>query len=135
MMTNAAVWEEPLFRGFLWGYLRLAKWKNVWIWLFQAVLFTLGHVYYLRSEAFVPWLIRMLLPSLLIGFIAWRAGSIFASMVTHGTFNACGDILFHSKSLSGAMQVAWSGMIILAVILGCVLIFEWRVQYQASKGL
>ena len=133
MMTNAAVWEEPLFRGFLWGYLRLAKWKNSWIWLFQAALFTLGHVYYLKSEAFIPWLIRMLLPSLLFGFIAWRARSIFASMVTHGTFNATGDMLFHSRSLSGAMQVAWSGMIILIVILGCVLIFEWGIQKRTLR--
>jgi len=54
-------------------------------------------------------------------------------MATHGTFNATGDMLFHSQSLSGAMQVAWSGMIILTVILGCVLIFEWSVQKRTPK--
>jgi hypothetical protein len=42
----AAVSEEPLFRGFLWGYLRQSKWKDVWIWLFQTGLFTLSHIYY-----------------------------------------------------------------------------------------
>jgi hypothetical protein len=41
------------------GLLRLAKWKNVWIWLFQAGLFTLGHVYYLRVEPFGSWFIRI----------------------------------------------------------------------------
>ena len=30
-MTMAAVFEEPLFRGFLWGYLRRMHWKNGWI--------------------------------------------------------------------------------------------------------
>jgi hypothetical protein len=37
-MTNAAVFEEPLFRSFLWGHLQIAGWKNGWIWLFQAGL-------------------------------------------------------------------------------------------------
>ena len=53
-MVNAAVWEEPLFRGFLWGYLRLAGWKNGWIWLFQALLFTAAHCYYLRTNRLAP---------------------------------------------------------------------------------
>ena len=95
-MTNAAAWEEPLFRGFLWGYLRLAKWKNVWIWLFQAGLFTLGHVYYLRVESLGPWLIRIMLPALMLGLIAWGARSITASMITHGFFNATFDMLTHT---------------------------------------
>ncbi len=133
-MTNAAVWEEPLFRGFLWGYLRRAQWKNGWIWLFQAALFTLGHVYFLKNEAFIPWLIRMLLPSLLIGFIAWRARSIFVSMVTHGVFNAYGDMLFHTRSLPEAMQVGWSAMIVLAGILMGVWIIEWRI-HRSTHGV
>jgi membrane protease YdiL (CAAX protease family) len=104
-MTWAAVFEEPLFRGFLWGYLRRVQWENGWIWLFQAILFTLGHVYYLQTEAIGPWFVRMMLTSLVIGFIAWRAKSIFASMVTHGMFNTSNDMLFHTRSLSEAVKV------------------------------
>lgn len=123
-MTNAAVWEEPLFRGFLWGYLRQARWKNVWIWLFQAALFTAGHVYYLRTEAFGPWFVRMIVPSLLIGLIAWQARSIFASMLTHGAFNAIADMLNHTRSLDEAVQVAVWAML----ILGVVLVIVWAVE-------
>lgn len=123
-MSNAAVFEEPLFRGFLWGYLRLAKWKNVWIWLFQAGLFTLGHVYYLRAEPFESWLIRLLVPSLVLGLVAWGARSITASMVTHGFINATNDLLMHQGTLEQAIGTAWAAAIILAVTL--VLVITWE---------
>ena len=123
-MTNAAVWEEPLFRGFLWGYLRLAKWKNVWIWLFQAGLFTLGHVYYLRVEPFGSWFVRITIPALTLGLIAWGARSIAASMVTHGFFNATFDVLMHYGTPGQAVGIAWTAVIILGVILGLVITWE-----------
>jgi membrane protease YdiL (CAAX protease family) len=124
-MTNAAVMEEPLFRGFLWGYLRKARWNNVWIWLFQAALFTAGHIYYLSTEPFFPWLIRMMIPSLLIGFVAWRSRSIAASMVAHGFFNAAGDMLLHTSSLAGAYAVAWTALVILGIVLAVIFIIDF----------
>ncbi len=123
-MTMAAVFEEPLFRGFLWGYLRRARWKDGWIWPFQALLFTLAHVYYLQTEAIGPWFLRIALPALLIGFIAWQAKSIFASMVTHGFFNASGDMLLHTRSLSQAVNVGWTVIILILVIFAVVWIAE-----------
>jgi membrane protease YdiL (CAAX protease family) len=130
-MTHAAVFEEPLFRGFLWGYLRLAKWKNVWIWLFQAGLFTLGHVYYLRVEPVGPWLIRLLIPSLLLGLIAWGARSITASMVTHGFINATGDLLMHLGTPDQAIGIAWTAVTILAAAL--VLVITWE-RFGPRRG-
>ena len=115
-MTSAAVFEEPLFRGFLWGYLRRVRWKDGWIWLFQALLFTLGHIYYLQTEAPGPWFVRILLTSLVIGFIAWRAKSIFASLVTHGMFNASHDMLMHTRSFSEAVKVGWTAVVVIMAI-------------------
>jgi membrane protease YdiL (CAAX protease family) len=123
-MTNAAVWEEPLFRGFLWGHLRLAGWKNAWIWLFQAGLFTLGHIYYLRAEPFGAWLVRILVPALVIGLAAWGARSITASMVTHGFFNATGDLLMHLGTPAQSMQVAWTFVAILSTAV--LLVIAWE---------
>ena len=96
-----------------------AGWKNGWIWLFQAVLFTLAHLYYLRTEPFGSYFIRLMIPSLLIGLIAWRARSITASMVTHGFLNATGDLLMHTGTLAGALTVAWTraGIVAAALIL------------------
>ena len=115
-MTTAAVFEEPLFRGFLWGYLRRMHWQDGWIWLFQASLFTLGHVYFLQTEPIGPWFMRIMLTSLVIGFMAWKAQSIFASMVTHGMFNASNSMLLHTRSLAEAVNVGWSVVIIIMVI-------------------
>ena len=124
-MTMAGVLEEPLFRGFLWGYLRRIHWKDGWIWLVQALLFTLGHVYYLRTEAIGPWLARIMLPALLIGFIAWQAKSIFASMVTHGFFNASGDMLLHTRSLEEGVKFGWTAILFILVIFAPLWIAEW----------
>jgi membrane protease YdiL (CAAX protease family) len=130
-LTQAAVLEEPLFRGFLWGTLRKIHWSNHWIWIFQAALFTVGHVYYLQQEAFIPWLIRMLIPSLIVGFVAWQARSIFASMVTHAVFNASGDMLMHTRSLSEAINYCW----IVVGILGILLILVWLADHFFRKTI
>ncbi len=108
------------------------KRPNGLIWLFQAVLFTLGHIYYLKDEAFVPRLIRIMLPALLTGFIAWQARSIFTSMVTHGVFNASADMLLHTRSLSEAIHVSWSAAVLLTGLLVGVWILEWLRHRRAS---
>jgi len=85
----AAVAEEPLFRGFLWGYLRQFGWKERWIWLFQAGLFTLGHIYYLNKAPISFWLM-VPTSALVFGLMAWRSRSIATSMAVHGAVNAFG---------------------------------------------
>lgn len=83
----AAIIEEPLFRGFLWGVLRKAGWKEVWVWLSQAFLFWIGHIYYLRDAPVSFWLI---VPSgaLILGLLVWRTRSISASMAAHAAVNS-----------------------------------------------
>lgn len=88
---RAASLEEPLFRAFLWGYLKLAGWKDRWIWLLQAGLFWLGHLYYLGPNPVSFWIV-VPLGGLVIGWVAWRTRSIGASMLTHGLGNALGAL-------------------------------------------
>ncbi|HWI62847.1 MAG TPA: CPBP family intramembrane glutamic endopeptidase [Symbiobacteriaceae bacterium] len=87
--TRAAAFEEPLFRAFLWGYLKLAGWKDRPIWLLQAALFWLGHLYYFAGNPISFWVV---VPTggLVIGWVAWRTRSMGASMLTHGLGNAIG---------------------------------------------
>lgn len=88
----APINEEPLFRGFLWGYLRQRKWKDVWIWLFQAGLFTLAHIYYAGQYPLLFW---VLIPStaLLLGALAWRSKSIAPGILTHAMVNGSAYLL------------------------------------------
>jgi membrane protease YdiL (CAAX protease family) len=94
----AAVSEEPLFRGFLWGYLRKLKWRETWIWLFQAGLFMFSHIYYVTRNPISFWI---LVPfgALVLGWLAWRSRTIAASMAAHGMVNATGYTLGYFVAL------------------------------------
>lgn len=83
----AAVSEEPLFRAFLWVYLHKAGWKTIWIWLFQAALFTLAHIYYITKLPISFWLI-VPLAGLIFGALVWRSKTISSSLAAHATMNA-----------------------------------------------
>jgi len=85
----AAVTEEPAFRGFLWGHLRKMNWPEGWIWLFQAGVFWLVHIYHLRSAPFSFWIV-VPKDALILGLLAWRSRSIVASIAAHAAGNALG---------------------------------------------
>jgi membrane protease YdiL (CAAX protease family) len=78
----AAISEEPLFRGFLWGYLRRMGWTEIKTWFFVASLFWLGHLFYVGRAPLVFW-IEIPLAALIFGLLAWKSRSIAASMMAH----------------------------------------------------
>lgn len=91
-LCTAAVAEEPLFRGFLWGFLREYNCPDGWIVLIQMALFMLGHSYYLATLPFSFWVV-VPVAALLLGLIAWRSRSVSYSMVAHGILNGLGEFL------------------------------------------
>ncbi len=93
-LSRAATYEEPLFRGFLWGYLRLLGWKDGAILWFQTGLFMLGHLYYLPSHLF-SLLFIVPLGGIIFGLLAWRSRSIAPSMLAHAAANSFGDLVAH----------------------------------------
>ena len=93
-LANAAAPEEPLFRGFLWGFLKKLHWKELWIWLFQALLFVLGHLYYLGVSNYSFFLL-VPMGALVLGLLAWRSRSIGTSMIAHGLTNSLGMLVAH----------------------------------------
>jgi hypothetical protein len=86
-MSTAAIDEEPLFRGFLWGYLRDLGWKEKWILIFQAFLFWTIHINYWNK---FPFIILLPFLGLLLGILAWRSRSIATSMAAHAGYNTLG---------------------------------------------
>lgn len=85
----AAVTEEPLFRAFLWVHLLKAGWKPVWVWLFQAGLFMLGHIYYINVLPVSFWLL-VPLAGLILGALVWRSKTISSSLAAHAIMNTLG---------------------------------------------
>ncbi len=90
-LSFAPINEEPLFRGFLWGYLRQLKWKESLIWPFQALLFTSAHVYLAHQFPIMFW-VFIPLAGLLFGLLTWRSRSIAAAILAHGMLN--GSVYF-----------------------------------------
>jgi membrane protease YdiL (CAAX protease family) len=95
-LTNAAILEEPFFRGCLWGFLRKMNCKEFTIYLVQVGLFWLGHIYYINTVPYSFWIL-VPLSGLVLGFLAWRSRSIGTSMVTHGVINGLGQFLSFYK--------------------------------------
>jgi len=83
----AAVSEEPLFRGFLWGRLRILGWSEVWVWLVQALLFLSAHIYFINAMRY-NFFVVVPTAGLLFGLLAWRSRSIAPGMVAHAGYNA-----------------------------------------------
>lgn len=87
----AAVYEEPIFRGILWGKTRQLFHNNsLWINIFQAIIFTLAHgllvVNFLQSPGFAT----IFVGGILFGYLAWRSHSLATSMAAHAFYNAFG---------------------------------------------
>jgi hypothetical protein len=85
----AGVIEEPVFRGFLWGYLIKLNWSDRRIWLVQAGLFTLAHIYYINTYP-ISFFVIVPVGALALGYLAWKSRSVATSMVAHGMMNATG---------------------------------------------
>ena len=94
-LSNAAVMEEPLFRGFMWGCLEKSGWRQAWILLFQATIFCIGHVYYLPHDPI--FFIGTFIDALVFGFLVWKSKSIGTSMIAHGLINSLVDLIVHYK--------------------------------------
>lgn len=90
-MGYAAVMEEPVFRAFLWGYLLKLGWNDRRIWIFQMVLFTIGHMSGLRWFP-IQFFVTVPIASLILGYLVWRSRTIMASLAAHGMLNATGDM-------------------------------------------
>ena len=87
----AAISEEPLFRGFLWGYLR-KRISNEWIIsILIAFIFWMGHLYYIE-RGIVFWLIHPVMALFLSVTVKWSK-SVSQSMLLHTSVNAIHDIL------------------------------------------
>ncbi len=91
-LTNAATYEEPLFRGFLWGLLSQRGWCASTIWLFQAVIFWLCHIVYIVHFPISFWVIVPLM-GLALGLIAWRACDITPTMLAHGLIDSLPQLI------------------------------------------
>ena len=81
------IFEEVLFRGALWAYLRDLGVKERTAFFLQAFLFWIAHSKFLFLESGYRFWVARPLVSLLLGFLAWRSKSLAPSTVGHFLYN------------------------------------------------
>jgi hypothetical protein len=91
-LTRAATYEEPLFRGFLWGYLKDRDWPERRV----ALLFWVGHLYCMFRASVSFWFV-VPLGSVILAYLAWRSRTIAATMTAHAFLNTLGDTVGHRR--------------------------------------
>lgn len=87
----AAVSEEPLFRGFMTGYLRKRGMKELTICIAVAFAFWMGHIYYIGTGINF-WLIHPI-AALLFSVVAMKTKSVSYPMILHSCINAFTEVL------------------------------------------
>jgi membrane protease YdiL (CAAX protease family) len=91
----AGVDEEPLFRGLLWGQLRISGWRNLYILFGQALVFMLAHGRLLTNISNLPFALSIFLGGVIFGLLVMRSRSVATSIVAHGFYNASGIFTYY----------------------------------------
>ncbi|AEE91070.1 Abortive infection protein [Tepidanaerobacter acetatoxydans Re1] len=95
-LSFAAIMEEPLFRGFFWGYLKKYKLSDITICVIQALLFWGVHIYYIDTGLNF-WIFHPI-TAFLIGVIIVKTKNIAYSLVAHALINTISQIfMFYYK--------------------------------------
>lgn len=92
LLGSAAVFEEPFFRAFLWGFLALVGFKNRQILILQTLLFAVAHFYYVPNSL-VSFFFIVPFGALCLGYLAMKTKSIASSIVAHGVSDGLGYTL------------------------------------------
>lgn len=81
------VFEEILFRGAFWAYLRERGLRERAAFSLPAILFWISHHrFLLLSDQYFFWIVAPLV-SILLGLLAWRSKSLTPSTISHFLFN------------------------------------------------
>ena len=130
MAIVPAVFEELFFRGYLFSALqkRFSPWRTIFV---TAVLFGAFHVLaksVLATERFFPSTCM----GLVLGFVAWRSGSVFPGMLLHACHNGLLVLVFYYRDEIAALgwgvadesnlPLKWIGMSLLGTAVGMILV-------------
>lgn len=80
------LFEEVLFRGALWAYVRGLRLSEQAAFAIQAVLFWVSHHETLLNNPYFFW-VALPIDAILLGLIAWRSKSLTPSTISHFLFN------------------------------------------------
>jgi membrane protease YdiL (CAAX protease family) len=85
VILSSVVYEELIFRGLLWMFLKKMHLSERKVFYVQSFLFWIAHINYIENP-FSFWLYVPMM-SLILGILVWRSQSIFKSTIVHYVFN------------------------------------------------
>lgn len=88
------VFEEVIFRGALWTYLRSLGISERAAFIVQAFLFWIAHHRSLLLNGQYFFWVTVPCVAILLGLLAWRSKSLTPSLIGHFLFNFIGQLLF-----------------------------------------
>ncbi len=123
----AAISEEFLFRGFL--QIALEKKGDIT----RAVLLTSIAWTLIHQNPY--WAIQIFIVGVIIGFVAWRADSVFPAIIVHGIYNLIGVLIINVESPEAISLYEWRGhvnplLLLTGLILLVVSIRKMNQLYQ-----
>lgn len=80
------VFEEVLFRGAIWAYVRSIGLSDQAAFCIQAILFWVSHHEFLLNNPYFFW-VDLPIISILLGLMTWRSKSLTPSTISHVIFN------------------------------------------------
>jgi membrane protease YdiL (CAAX protease family) len=83
---SAGIFEEPIYRGFLWGFLRNIGLSEGQTLIAQGGLFWISHINFIHYP-FTFWITASVM-ALVLGFLALRSKSIIPPIIAHVIYNA-----------------------------------------------
>ncbi len=86
------VYEEMIYRGLLWMFLKDLNWSQSKIFFFTGILFWFSHLDHLPDTPVDFWIFIPVL-SLLLGFLVLRSKSITPSIIAHSLVNGLINIM------------------------------------------
>lgn len=92
-LSSAVIYEEIIFRGFLWGYLRQVGYSDGLSCIFQGVIFWLIH--FSKYGFSIPELIIIFLLTISTTIIVRYSRQVFPALVIHSFTNALTNILLY----------------------------------------
>jgi membrane protease YdiL (CAAX protease family) len=85
-VAHTSILEEPIFRGFLWGYLRKKGFNERRILWIQAFLFWISHIGFINT--FYAFFLTIPIRGLFFGWLVLRSKSLAPSIIAHAIYNS-----------------------------------------------
>jgi membrane protease YdiL (CAAX protease family) len=90
------VFEEVIFRGALWAYLRGLGFSDRAAFSVQAVLFWISHHRFLLLKNPYSFWVSLPIQAVLLGLMVWRSKSLTPSTISHFLFNFISQLLLRT---------------------------------------